>query len=513
MKALRIPATLAGLLALQACSMFDFGSQAEQAKSPLPLANLEQPNSINPQAFIIRGEVILGHEAQSIQPCGSDIQYWLEVDNDKFKQAMRLINHPYQPMYGEMIGHLETSSQEGFDGDYNARFVVEHVNLLTAENPNRCDREIQPTRAFGNEPFWSLNFSPSALTFQPMGGQKQTLAINSSLIEPNRHRYSFAQGQLELNLRSCSDGMSDSLYGWSASLQIDEKNYQGCATLTNADATLDWTGIYQAESTKSSSFSVILDMQSDHSATTTYRYQDGSGDLVERGYWQSLSPRQVQVVMTHHQQQPLLSERLFTRNDNTLNADKEKVGEVIYPIADGGLVLFKHQQSETEANQSPASNSTRAISSSAEFSPKVDRVLREYFEHNNIDASDTRYRWLTYDLNGDGQKELLTQLDWCGSGGCTLLIFENHQQNWRFNSRITLVNTPLNLGHKTNSGWRDLVLFVRGGGSQPNQHVLRFDKTNYPLNPSMAPIASFDDISPVQLFSDGLTPHQEGVKL
>ncbi len=170
MKALRNPAALVSLLALQACSMFDFGSQ-QPTQSTEPLANLDQPSTVTPQTFVIRGEVILGHEAQSIQPCGSDNQYWLSIDSDKFKQAMRLINTPYQPMYGEMIGHLETSSREGFDGDYNARFVVEQVNVLSAENPNRCDRPIQPTRAFGNEPFWSLNVMPSALVFQPMGGK------------------------------------------------------------------------------------------------------------------------------------------------------------------------------------------------------------------------------------------------------------------------------------------------------------------------------------------------------
>lgn len=510
MKALRNPAMLVSLLALQACSTLDFSSSESESQPSLPLANLDQPNSIKPQLFILRGEVILGHEAQSIQPCGSEQQYWLSIDNDKFNQALRLISTPYQPMYGELIGHLETSSQDGFDGDYNARFVVSKINVLSAENPNRCDRPIQPTRAFGNEPFWSLSVSSSELTFSPMGGQKQILPITSSKIESDRQRYQFAEGQLELTQRSCSDGMSDSLYGWTSTLKLANQTYQGCATLSNQDNSLDWSGKYQASSTQSSGFSVILEMQKDHGATTTYRYLDGSGDLVERGYWQQLSPQQVQVVMTHHQQQPLLSERLFMRSDEQLTADKEKVGDVVYPIADGGLTLFKAEQNNANQQNQGSAN---AIPSSATFNPKVDRALRDYFSQNDIDAEGTRYRWLTYDLNGDGQDELLTQLDWCGSGGCTLLIFENQQRKWVFNSRMTLVNTPLNLGLKNHQGWQDLVLFVRGGGAVPNQHVLRFDNGSYPLNPSMAPVASFDDISPVQLFSDGLTPHQEGVTM
>ena len=105
------------------------------------------------------------------------------------------------------------------------------------------------------------------------------------------------------------------------------------------------------------------------------------------------------------------------------------------------------------------------------------------------------------------------QLDWCGSGGCTLLIFANNDQQWHFNSRITLVNTPLNLGKNAQHGWLDLVLFVSGGGAQPNQHLLRYSGSHYPLNPSVAPVAGLNDISQVQLFSDGLTPHQQGVQM
>ncbi|MCY9805273.1 hypothetical protein OTK51_17760 [Vibrio scophthalmi] len=513
MKALRTPVAIASLLALQACSMFDTSSELASAQTQQANASLDQPNSIKPQTFIMRGEVILGHEVSSIQPCGSEQQYWLSLDNDKFQQGIKLTNTPYQPMYGEMIGHLETSGNEGFDADYTARFVVDKVNMLTAENPHRCERKTQNTRAFGNEPFWSLDFTPTHLSFQPMGGAKQDFPITTSRIEPNRRRYDFDQGQLELNLRSCSDGMSDSLYGWSANLVIDGKNYNGCATLSNADATQSWVGSYQAASTQNSTFSIKLDVKADHTATTTYQYTDGSNDSVERGYWQQLNASQVQVVMTHHQQQPLLSERLFTRDGNKLSATKEKVGEIIYPIADGGLVLFQAESPEISSAQQGSNLISQAIPSSAEFNPKVDRALRDYFKAENIDPDNTRYRWLAHDLNGDNQPELLVQLDWCGSGGCTVLIFANNDQQWHFNSRITLVNTPLNLGKNAQHGWRDLVLFVSGGGAQPNQHLLRYSGSHYPLNPSVAPVAGLNDISQVQLFSDGLTPHQQGVQM
>ena len=182
----------------------------------------------------------------------------------------------------------------------------------------------------------------------------------------------------------------------------------------------------------------------------------------------------------------------------------------MYDIAEGGLTLYK--AGNAHSSQQTVADSNK-VPSSDEFNPQVDQALRDYFKGEKQDPTGTRYRWLTYDLNGDGNKELLAQLDWCGSGGCTLLIFDNVEQKWQFNSRITLVQTPLNLGTKSHQNWRDLVMFVSGGGAVPNQHTLQFNGTHYPLNPSVAPVANYDEISPVQLFSDGLTPHQGGVTL
>ena len=508
MKALRNPAAVMILLALSACSTFD--SQPNSSNQSTPKASLDNPVSIQPQTFVMRGEVVLGHEVRSITPCGSQQQYWLDLPSDQFQQALKLVRSPYAPLYGEVVGHLATGQADGFVADYNARFIVDSINILSAENPKRCDQPVKPTHAFGNEPFWSVSFADKQLTLQKPGEAKQQLTLNSSRIESDRRRYQFDEGWLELNKRSCVDGMSDSLYGWSSTLNLDGTTYQGCATLSNKDATSNWSGFYQATSTQASNFSVSLKVSPDHSAITTYSYDNGESDSVERGYWQQLNQEQIQVVMTHHQQQPLLSERIFTRDGNKLTAEQEKVGNMVYPIADGGLTLFKSEQT---GQSEPAEFNPLAIPASAEFNPKVDKTLRDYFRANNTDPTGTRYRWLSYDLNGDGDKELLVQLDWCGSGGCTLLIFDNQQQTWQFNSRITLVRTPINVGTNKHNDWQDLILFVSGGGAVPNQHNLKYDGSKYPLNPSMAPVANYDEISQIQLFSDGLTPHQQGIAL
>jgi putative lipoprotein len=247
---------------------------------------------------------------------------------------------------------------------------------------------------------------------------------------------------------------------------------------------------------------------------TTYSYNNGDPSIVEQGFWQQLNQNQVQVVMTRHQQQYLISERIFTLDNGKLVAEKEKVGNVVYPIANGGLVLFEAKSEQAQVNTTTKVDLTaKQVNSHDQLDQNVDQAIREYFKTNNTSPDNTQYRWLTYDLNGDGKEELFAQLDWCGSGGCTLLIFENRQDNWRFNSRVTLVKGDIRLGKSQNHGWQDLIFNVSGGGATPAKHTLSYTGVSYPLNPSVAPVADDTDISDVVLFADGVSPAQSGVKL
>lgn len=94
------------------------------------------------------------------------------------------------------------------------------------------------------------------------------------------------------------------------------------------------------------------------------------------------------------------------------------------------------------------------------------------------------------DLNQDGQDEavvLLKGQDWCGSGGCTMLIFQGrpHQQ-FDFLSKTTLVDTPVYSTTYMHNGWKQLLVYSRKHG----QVMLKFDGNQYPLNPSLLPVAT-----------------------
>ena len=514
MKVMKNPVTWLVAFALQGCvSAPDTPQQPE-----LPPATLDEPLSIQPQTFIMRGQVVVGHESRTFTPCGSQQQYWLDLSPELALEAQGLATRPYQALYGELIGHLTVPSQTGYNADFTARFVVDQVNVLTAENPDRCDQPLRATRAFGNEPYWSATFDKDQLKYTKMGEEPQRLDIESSRTSPSTRDYQLKgnqeQGELNLKKESCSDGMSDSIYGWHAKLNLNDSNYNGCAMVANQDPTLNWSGLYFASSTQNTGFSINLELNDDHSAITTYSYSNGDPSIVEQGFWQQLNQNQVQVVMTRHQQQYLISERVFTLDNGKLVAEKEKVGNVVYPIANGGLVLFEAKSEQAQVNTTTIADLTaKQINSSDQLDQKVDQAIREYFKINNTDPDNTQYRWLTYDLNGDSKEELFAQLDWCGSGGCTLLIFENHQDNWRFNSRVTLVKGDIRLGKSQSHGWQDLIFNVSGGGATPVKHTLSYTGVSYPLNPSVAPVANDADISDVVLFADGISPAQSGVKL
>lgn len=104
-----------------------------------------------------------------------------------------------------------------------------------------------------------------------------------------------------------------------------------------------WTGRYSAQSTTSGLITTLA-LNPDHSARTTYTYSNERFPVIEDGFWQPINNKQVQVTMTLHQQQFLVTERVFTVRGDALFAGKEKIGNKDYAIPQGGLLLFKEQE-------------------------------------------------------------------------------------------------------------------------------------------------------------------------
>lgn len=101
------------------------------------------------------------------------------------------------------------------------------------------------------------------------------------------------------------------------------------------------------------------------------------------------------------------------------------------------------------------------------------------------------YKRADADLNGDGRKEsfiYLTDPDYCGSGGCTLVIVSPRGSQLRVVLRSTVTRLPIRLLATSSHGWRDIGVIVQGGGIiRPYEARLQFDGRRYPSNPTMPP--------------------------
>ena len=112
-----------------------------------------------------------------------------------------------------------------------------------------------------------------------------------------------------------------------------------------------------------------------------------------------------------------------------------------------------------------------------------------------------------HDLNGDGTQEavvLLTGTDWCGSGGCTLLVAQHSAATWRLISKITLVHPPVIALDRKRSGWQSLSVTVAGGGVVTHPVTLDFRQGRYPFNPTALPTSPASTPTSVEPLINGL---------
>lgn len=128
---------------------------------------------------------------------------------------------------------------------------------------------------------------------------------------------------------------------------------------------------------------------------------------------------------------------------------------------------------------------------SADKAP-LERFLKDYLKTSSqSDDITTRYSIAFAELNGDGVQEAIlyiTGQSWCGSGGCPTLVLSRQGSTYRVVTRIPITRPPIRVLESTSKGWRNIGVWVQGGGIQPGYEAeLRFDGKSYPRNPSTPP--------------------------
>lgn len=117
--------------------------------------------------------------------------------------------------------------------------------------------------------------------------------------------------------------------------------------------------------------------------------------------------------------------------------------------------------------------------------PTLDAHVRDYARDGSLPLRYATAR------TGDGPQDLtlvyLVGGDYCGSGGCTLLILRKNADLYERLGRLTVVQTPIRVLESATNGMPDLAVGVRGGGAEGHQALIPFDGQRYAPNPTTAP--------------------------
>ena len=125
--------------------------------------------------------------------------------------------------------------------------------------------------------------------------------------------------------------------------------------------------------------------------------------------------------------------------------------------------------------------------------PTVRSWLLQYFPDDRRERPEgpLRYAAAYTDLDGDGVDEAIVHVaggGMCGSGGCVTFVLAARRGLWRRVSGHTITRPPIRVLPTSHRGWRDLSVWVAGGGILEGYHAaLPFDGRTYPLNPSVPP--------------------------
>lgn len=155
------------------------------------------------------------------------------------------------------------------------------------------------------------------------------------------------------------------------------------------------------------------------------------------------------------------------------------------------------------------------IESEKERNAELEKALKKEFKLSKYDKN-IRYYYNTIDLNDDGIPEVFAYVvgsSVCGTGGCSAIIFQKQGEDYDVLSKFTLVNPPIIISDKKTNGYKDIIMYVSGGGIESFFAKMKYDGKHYPSNPSIQPkIKPYEKISGKVIIADDMGD-KSGIKL
>ena len=143
----------------------------------------------------------------------------------------------------------------------------------------------------------------------------------------------------------------------------------------------------------------------------------------------------------------------------------------------------------------------------ADEPPGLSDAIRQY----SRETTAPHFEYALADLNDDGVSDAvvrLTESEWCGSGGCTMLILRAGAHGYTVVSKSTITQKPIKVSPEVLHGWHTLLVSVSGGGAHASFALMRFNGSRYPGNPSVQPRATPEQVTAATTldFRGGQTP-------
>jgi uncharacterized membrane protein len=188
---------------------------------------------------LYEGIFVFGSEVYSFRPCDEDKAYWIEGDRDemiaRYKESLSFY-YPFEPAFAMVKGWIGAAPAHPPGSDYAGTLhVVEVVDVGLRTFFNPCTK--YDFYAVGNEPNWSVLISKQSQRIEYRDYSTET-SFFFPYIEPTQEGtkliyYSKNERDLSISItispESCSDGMSDLDYSYSAKLEFGSETRNGCA--------------------------------------------------------------------------------------------------------------------------------------------------------------------------------------------------------------------------------------------------------------------------------------------
>jgi|GEM_PF-769934 len=187
-----------------------------------------------------KGLYISGDEISTFRDCNTGKTYWLEDEsknlNKIYQKTKSILSYPYESIYVEVKGYLKGKSAIGYAEEFENVLMTTEVVAAKQKSFN-TDCFKYDFIALGNEPFWSLDIIPSEkiLVLKDVGTDKtHVFPYKSATTSGNQIIYETSNNKNEtlkavITKATCSDGMSDRTYNYSAQVIINGKTLNGCA--------------------------------------------------------------------------------------------------------------------------------------------------------------------------------------------------------------------------------------------------------------------------------------------